>query len=566
MIQGVVELFKEKYFKGQEEKMVNFFANWERSKAKKSKLIEMLGGEEKVIEIKITEESIVQMFPYTFDVIRAVCSNAGEQINDAQIIANRTASGRKLSRFLIANRDKLRIQRYLPNMTVRREIGFDGYGVDTFMKCFYEKIAGLKSESLVISANYIDILSCGNVSGENSCYTQSIFRSSIDNHGQYSVAPHVMAEDENTLIAYVLHPSGTKFLKRIFVHVNDERDRFILGRPYGNFGNYAMTALYREMESLCGDPDPSNWTFKQDKDSYLSRGNSYVRYSHDQDNLFYTGDTAAYIFKNRNAKSNSLLIKNRWDIKCIACGCETDHTDGSGMCYECTDAIERGSRCSYCGNRSRDLIEHQGDFYCQQCAGRVEGAEAVCPDCGETFTEVFEYCETINEYVCSGCHTRRAEERRARLEAERAARREREARYATTSGTRMEAVSPEYILEYARRMPTELTAHWYDEGSHIEDAMRYAAQEALRPARGARPQEERVYAFPTSVDARLVYGPEEAPQRFEDVTAVTMTSRDFQEYVRRCVENNLEVAFLGGEPVNVAHRDLTNFDLAEMRI
>lgn len=564
MIQGVVELFKEKYFKGSEEKMVNFFANWERSKAKKSKLIEMLGGEEKVIEIKITEESIVQMFPYTFDVIRAVCSNAGELIDDAQIIANRTSSGRKLSRFLIANRDKLRIQRYLPNMTVRREIGFDGYGIDTFMKCFYEKIAGLKNESLVISANYIDILSCGNVSGENSCYTQSIFRSSIDNHGQFSAAPHVMAEDENTLIAYVLHPSGTKFLKRIFVHVNDERDRFILGRPYGNFGNYAMTALYREMESLCGDPDPSNWTFRQDRDSYLSRGNNYVKYNHDYDNMFYTGDTASYVFKNRNAKTDSLLIKNRWDIKCIACGCGTDHVDGSGMCYECTDAMERGSRCSYCGDRSRNLVEFHGRSCCSHCAGRVEGLEAVCPDCGDTFTEVFEYCDAIGHYVCSGCRTRRTEERRARLEVERAARREREVRYATTSGTRTEAVSPEYILEYARRMPTELTAHWHDDGSHIEDAMRYVAGEALRPARAARHQEERVYAFPTRVDEPFVVDPMD--EAVLQSTLTIMTSRDFQEHVGRLMQQNIERFEMGEIVANLQARDLTNFDLAEMRI
>lgn len=559
MIQGVVELFKEKYFKGQEEKMVNFFANWERSKAKKSKLIEMLGGEEKVIEIKITEETIAQMFPYTFDVIRAVCSNAGEQVTTEQIIANRTASGRKLSRFLIANRDKLRIQRYLPNMTVRREIGFDGYGIDTFMKCFYEKIAGLKSESLVISANYIDILSCGNVSGENSCYTQSIFRSDVFNHGQYSAAPHVMAEDENTLIAYVLHPSGTKFLKRIFVHVNDERDRFILGRPYGNFGNYAMTALYRELESLCGDPDPSNWTFRQDRDSYLSRGNRYVRYNHDEDNLFYTGDTAAYIFKNRNAKTDSLLIKNRWDIKCIACGCGTDHIDGSGMCYECTDAIERGSKCSYCGDRHRGLVEFRDGFYCQQCAGRVDGLEAVCPDCGDTFTEAFQYCAAVRDYVCSGCHTRRTEERRARLEAERATH---EVRWHESM-----VITPETVLEYARRMPTGLTGCWSDEASHIEDAIRqrYAATEALRPARATRPQEEIVYAFPSRIDAGFMFGPEEAPERFED-TVTTMTSRDFQEYVGRLMQQNIERFEMGEVVANIQARDLTNFDLAEMRI
>ena len=57
MIQGVVEKFQKKYFKNDASKMGCFHANWERSKAAKANLFDLLGGE----EVKVTVEIDNQM-------------------------------------------------------------------------------------------------------------------------------------------------------------------------------------------------------------------------------------------------------------------------------------------------------------------------------------------------------------------------------------------------------------------------------------------------------------------------------------------------------------------------
>lgn len=568
MISGVVELFKTKYFKGSEEKMVNFYANWEQSKQKKSKLIELLGGEEHKFEIKITEETLSSIFPVCFEVIRGICANAGHLVTDTEIATNRMNNGRKLSRFLIGKRDELRIQRYLPNRNVRQEIGFDGYGIEGFMQSFYEKVAGAKSEEIVISANYIDILSCGHVSGENSCYTQSIFRERVYNHGQYSVAPHIFANDENTLIAYSLNEAGNKFTKRVWIHVNEERDRFIIGRTYGNFSDFALTALYREMEMLCGDPNPSAWTFRSNLSDYLSRSRELVRYDHVYDNLFYSGDSARFSFKKRDCKTRNLLIKTHYEASCIACGRDHDHVDGSGLCYECADAIEHCHRCQVCGERYGSLIEWNGRRFCEGCADQVEGYETQCAVCGNMYPEVGCYVGGYGN-SCPACF--RAAEERLRVEREARLRRYEEQRQreraAESAAARhyQESTTPDHVLEYARSLHEDSwrevpldTDRFYDRMARVANPADIEFNRA-----GARAQEERVYAFPSRVDESFVFDPMD--EAVLQSTITTMTSRDFQEYVRSCVENNINIAFLGGNPINVAHRDLANFDLAEAR-
>ena len=559
MISGVVELFKTKYFKGSEEKMVNFYANWEQSKQKKSKLIELLGGEEHKFEITITEETLSSIFPVCFEVIRDICANAGHLVTDTEIATNRMNNGRKLSRFLIGKRDELRIQRYLPNRNVRQEVGFDGYGIEGFMQSFYEKVAGAKSEEIVISANYIDILSCGHVSGENSCYTQSIFRERVYNHGQYSVAPHIFANDENTLIAYSLNEAGNKFTKRVWIHVNEERDRFIIGRTYGNFGDFALTALYREMEMLCGDPNPSAWTFRSNLSDYLSRSRELVRYDHDCDNLFYSGDSARFSFKKRDCKTRNLLIKTHYEASCIACGRDHDHVDGSGLCYECADSLEYGLRCQVCGKRDGSLIEWNGRRFCEGCADQVEGYETQCAVCGEMYPEVGRYVSGYGS-SCPACFE--AAEVRLRTEREARQRRYEEQRQrereAEAARRYQDPTTPGSVPAYARRLtPTELTAHYHDEAYLIEEAIRqrYAPR---------RPQEERVYLFPTRIDEPFVADPMD--EAVLQSTVTTMTSRDFQEYVGRLMQQNIERFEMGEIVANLQARDLTNFDLAEMRI
>lgn len=559
MIQGVVELFKSKYFKGQEEKMSHFYANWESSKARKASLIEMLGGEEYKFEIKVNEEMLSQIFPNCFSLMSIFCAAAGTTVSVEEIANNRMVGGRKMSRFLLANRTKLPARQYLPSSSIRREIGFDGYGLENFFQSFYEKVAGTKTEEMVISANYIDILSCGHVSGENSCYTQSVFRSDIYNHGQYSAAPHIFADDENTLIAYVLNPAGNKFLKRVWVHVNEDRDRFIIGRPYGNFGDYAMSQLYRELEGLCGDSNPANWTYRSGVCDYLSRGRENVSYNHDYDNLFYTGDTARFVFKKRDCRTRTLRINNHTSFKCIRCGRDNDHLDGSGLCYECTDVIEYGSRCQICGERHSELIEFNGRIFCPSCASQVEGYEKLCDRCSQPYTAVGRGGRITDfRTVCPECYEAAIVRDRERREAERQRERDREAARQRERERVMGTppTVPEMILEYAR---IHGEPEWMRD-VHTADLMRYAG--SWRTVR--TPADEMAYAIELE-PLVMEYGPDPGMAQMEP-RMLTITNRTLRELANEAYEAGRDLLELGPLTVNVAHRDLSNFDLADMRV
>lgn len=420
MIQGVVELFQKKYFKNDAGKMTNFFANWEKSKTAKTSLFEMLGGEEHSFSTTVTPDIVAEMFPVAFGIIRDMAYAVDNIVlTNEQIFTNRTASGRKVSRYILGNKGKIQAsgRKFLPKRDLHSELGYDGYGFDSFIKTVYEKIAAAKSEKIVISANYIDILSAGHVSGENSCYCQSIFRKDATSHGQFSLAPHIFAEDKNTMIAYVLSDDKTKYQKRVWIHVNEERDRFIIGRLYGNWSQHSITALYRKMEQLCGDSEASNWVFRTNVSNYLSRGQDRVEYNHSRDNMFYTGDTAVYCFKKRNAETRRLKMFVPTKIDCIRCGESHDHVDGSGLCWDCADQVAHGSRCSICSNRGRDLIEFNGVSFCEECAPRVEGYATECPECNQMYTEIGVRDRVDNRYLCPHCYEVITERRRVEREA-----------------------------------------------------------------------------------------------------------------------------------------------------
>ena len=505
MIQGVVELFQRKYFKNDAGKMTHFFENWERSKVAKASLFEMLGGEEHSFSTAVTPDNVADMYPTAFGIIRDMAYTVDNTcvLTNEQIFTNRTASGRKVSRFILGNRDKIQAsgRKFLPNRNLYGELKYEGYGLDSFIKTVYEKIAATKSEEIVISANYVDILSAGHVSGENSCYCQSIFRSEVTSHGQYSLAPHIFAEDKNTLIAYVLSDDKTKFNKRVWIHVNEERDRFIIGRLYGNWGQHSLINLYRKMEQLCGDSDASNWVFRSNVSSYLSRGSDRVEYNHSQDNMFYTGDTAVYCFKKRNATTNRLKMVVPTKINCIRCGEEHDHVDGSGMCWDCTDQVAFGSRCQICNNRGRDLIEFNGILFCEECAPRVEGYATECPECHQMYTEIGVRDRVDSRYLCPHCYEVVTERRRIEREA----------------------------FEAELRRIRE-------------------RQAADRESRSVRFREA----------LRAVY---DMPMEFTSTVEVP----EYREFSRGLGTATPDIATIAGVAVNIAMRDLDTFDLAQLR-
>jgi len=433
MIQGVVEKIKEVYFAGQDSSMDFFMKNWEESKEAKAGLIELLGGEELVIEINMDEEAIEGTFPNCFSKIKQMLRYIEPEdymhLTATDIIKN-TFNGRKLSRYIIKNKAKISSVSYIIERdSVNRELSVYTRNLELFFKTLYEKIAALKSEKVVLSANYIDILSAGNVSGENSCYAQSIFRDKMTNHGAYSLAPHTFAQDGQTLIAYVLRDNGKKFSKRVLVHINGARDKFVIGRKYGNWGESSLKALYRVIEGLLGEPDTSGWYLKSEIGSYFENQRIDFRYTendvfNDVGRPFYSGDTASYYFYKKNSSSRFRMTIPAL-VGCISCGCEHSYPEGSGMCYDCAVKFRRSRRCSYCDSE-RNLQVFNGVAYCPECAHEVRGLPKTCSQCDGSFTEAGFYYD--DRVWCSTCYNARMEEireERRRISEERD-RRERE--------------------------------------------------------------------------------------------------------------------------------------------
>ena len=357
---------------------------------------------------------------------------------------------------------------------VRCEIGISTTSLETFFKTFYEKIASLKEEELILSVNYVDILSCGHVSGANSCYCQSIFRERSTDHGAYSLAPHIFAQDSVTLIAYTFAKGGDKFAKRVWVHINEARDKFIIGRTYGNWSDYALKILYREIEKLCGETDAAAWNIRTGVESYLHSHRELVSILHpdlfeDEGWPIYNGDTAAYFLRKKGTSSPFVLdIPAR--IPCVMCGEDHNYLEGSGMCYGCVNNFKRTRSCSVCGSECDGIQIHDGTSYCPRCAHRVRGLVKTCRVCNKTFTERGEYLDDVLH--CSACYdsyyarrdAQRAAERRARQERDEAARRtESSYRYAThvPEGYTMRAEIPDIFT------------------GHIADAQRYAADQPV---------------------------------------------------------------------------------------
>lgn len=334
-----------------------------------------------------------------------------DNLTNTDIVGN-TFNGRKLSRYIIKNKAKISNVAYIiEREIVQCELGLYTKNLELFFKTFYEKVAALKDEKIVLSANYIDILSAGNVSGENSCYAQSIFRDKVTHHGAYSLAPHVFAQDGQTLIAYVLRDGGKKFSKRVWVHVNEARDKFVIGRKYGNWGEMSLKALYRAIEGLLGEPDANGWYVRTDVGDYFHNGRIGFSYTErdcfsDMGWSFYTEDTASYYFYKKGTTSPFVLDIPAM-VGCISCGCENNYLEGSGMCYDCAVKFRHSRRCRYCDSE-RNLQLFNGEVYCPQCAHEVRGLEKTCSQCEGSFTDVGYYYD--GRVWCSTCYHARLEE------------------------------------------------------------------------------------------------------------------------------------------------------------
>jgi hypothetical protein len=192
------------------------------------------------------------------------------------------------------------------------------------------------------------------------------------------------------MIAYVLKDNGKKFSKRVWVHVNEARDKFVIGRKYGNWGDVSMKALYRAIEGLLGEPDANGWYLRSEVCSYFDNDRIGFRYTErdrfgDMGYPFYCGDTAAYYFYKKSSPSPFVLdIPATAD--CIACGSDHNYPEGSGMCYDCAVKFRRSRRCNFCDSE-HDLQVFNGVKYCPSCAHRVVGLEKTCFKCKGTFTE-----------------------------------------------------------------------------------------------------------------------------------------------------------------------------------
>lgn len=425
MIQGVVEKIKEVYFAGQDSKMDFFMENWESSKKSKARLIELLGGEEHTIDITMDADAICETFPHCFAKVKRMVQliNGTTEVPSNDDIVKNTFDGKKLSRFIIKNKDKVTGYKNLISFYhIQHEIGICTEDIERFFRTFCEKVAAMKSEKVVLSVNYIDILSAGNVSGENSCYALSIFRDRFTRHGAYSLAPHAFAQDSNTLIAYVPHPNGKKFSKRVWVHINNENDRFAIGRLYGNWGSNTLKILYREIEKILGEQNSSNWNRRSDIGGYLS--GDVISFTNEDDfqeygRPFYCGDSAAYIFRKIGSDS-SFYMDTPCRVPCMSCGSDHGHLEGSGMCYDCTRELRRGRICDYCGEEHSNMSRHAGHSYCPRCVYQVHGIAKTCSQCHNEFTSSGNM--RGGEIWCPTCYeARRAAEREARRDRELAA-------------------------------------------------------------------------------------------------------------------------------------------------
>lgn len=208
--------------------MDNFYTAWEKSKKAKAGLRELLGGEEYRFTYKTSPVEIESKYRSAFFAVR-VMSRGSNLINkdgfiSTEDIINNKVKGRKISRHIIKSKI---VPEYMPCVLDGKGLGAAGESTETllttedFFREFYEKISAERECEVVLSTNFIDIISAGNLSGAESCYSMSVFRDKITDHGGTSSAPFAYAQDGQTLIAYVKHPSCIKEIEKM---ANSEQD------------------------------------------------------------------------------------------------------------------------------------------------------------------------------------------------------------------------------------------------------------------------------------------------------------------------------------------------------
>lgn len=325
--------------------MDNFYAAWEKSKKAKAGLRELLGGEEYRFTYKTSPVEIESKYRSAFFAVR-VMSRGSNLINkdgfiSTEDIINNKVKGRKISRHIIKSKI---VPEYMPCVLDGKGLGAAGESTETllttedFFREFYEKISAERECEVVLSTNFIDIISAGNLSGAESCYSMSVFRDKITDHGGTSSAPFAYAQDGQTLIAYVKHPKHPRYLSRVFVHIDSERDMFIVGRPYGNMSENMMLMIARVIEELLGTT-PSQWKIRWDVEDYIAK---CVGFKHrGASDLLYQYDNASLMLKRKYGNDKYFRLTMPSTIPCIRCGEDHNCNEGSGMCRSCVKEIEK---------------------------------------------------------------------------------------------------------------------------------------------------------------------------------------------------------------------------------
>lgn len=320
------------------------------------------------IKIAAYEDSafiLAAAFPNSLSLMRQVAYHAAD-LSDEQIFANATASGAKVSRFVLGlyktNPDyKARIDHVITYHDLCLELPLlplaKRHDFETFVQNFYSEVAKTRSITvdMIFSVNPYDIANASNGGRFSSCNNIK---------GDYNSAP-ICAAASPTMAIIKLENSDTKeLLGRCYVSVSPDFKSFVVQPTYGymkdDFVKDAEKWLCAYINNKLGDAAP--WRKAVGLDTIHSEYVSDCKSAN-----FYVDNSASIYFRKDYKELPAIRLG---DCHCLVCG-----TVGLKIvCDKCM--AENFGKCVFC--RQSCL---KSDRMCKTCAGLATN----CPTCGNVF-------------------------------------------------------------------------------------------------------------------------------------------------------------------------------------